>query len=59
MEGNTVKRIAFEGMVNSARETLARNGLPPQALRAFIAHQANFRLLEALAESLELENAQH
>lgn len=55
MQGRAVKKIAFQGMVDSATELLARHGLVPADLRAFACHQANLRLVEALGERLGID----
>jgi 3-oxoacyl-[acyl-carrier-protein] synthase-3 len=59
MSGRAVKKIAFQGMVDSATETLARHRLTISDLRAFVCHQANMRLIDALAERLGVESHQH
>jgi 3-oxoacyl-[acyl-carrier-protein] synthase-3 len=55
MHGRAVKKIAFQGMVDSATETLERNDVSVSDLRGFSCHQANLRLVDALAERLGVE----
>ncbi|MGH2952242.1 MAG: 3-oxoacyl-ACP synthase III family protein [Solirubrobacterales bacterium] len=59
MDGPAVKKIASKGFLESARHILERNDLEPNDLRAFMAHQANLRMLEALAEELGLDPERH
>jgi 3-oxoacyl-[acyl-carrier-protein] synthase-3 len=59
MHGRAVKKIAFQGMADSALETLERNRLTVADLRGFVCHQANLRLVEALGERLGLEPGQN
>lgn len=59
MDGPAVKRIASKGFVDSASDILGRNRLKPGDLRAFMAHQANLRLLDALAEGLGVNDGRH
>ncbi len=59
MHGRAVKKIAYQGMLESATEILERHRLSPGDLRAFVCHQANLRLVEALAERLGIEPDQH
>jgi 3-oxoacyl-[acyl-carrier-protein] synthase III len=55
MHGRAVKKIAFQGMVDSATELLDRHGLVPADLRGFACHQANLRLVEALGDRLGID----
>jgi 3-oxoacyl-[acyl-carrier-protein] synthase-3 len=59
MDGAAIKPIATDLLVRSARETLERNGLEVGGLRAFMAHQMNYRLLEDLVEALGVSDEQH
>ncbi|MFJ6246868.1 MULTISPECIES: beta-ketoacyl-ACP synthase III [unclassified Streptomyces] len=53
-EGQKVYRWAVYEMAKVAREALAASGVAPSDLRAFIPHQANARIIDALAASLDL-----
>jgi 3-oxoacyl-[acyl-carrier-protein] synthase-3 len=59
MDGAAIKPIATEMLVRSAAEMLERNGLEMSQLRAFMAHQMNYRLLEDLVEALGVREDQH
>jgi 3-oxoacyl-[acyl-carrier-protein] synthase-3 len=59
MKGRAVKEIAFEGLVASATQMLERHELGPEDLRGFVCHQANLRMIEALAARLGVEEHQH
>src|SRR2546423_3600530 len=59
MDGAAIRPIATDLLVRSARETLERNELEIGDLRAFMAHQMNYRLLEDLVEALGVSDQQH
>jgi 3-oxoacyl-[acyl-carrier-protein] synthase III len=59
MDGAAIKPIATDMLVTSAREMLERNSLEMGDLRAFMAHQMNYRLLEDLVAALEVADEQH
>jgi 3-oxoacyl-[acyl-carrier-protein] synthase-3 len=59
MHGRAVKKIAFQGMVDSATETLERHQLAPADLRGFVSHQANLRMIEGLSERLGIAEDRH
>ena len=59
MEGPKVKAPALDMMLRCTERLLDRNGLSVHDLRAFIAHQANYRMLEGLAETLGVSEEQH
>jgi 3-oxoacyl-[acyl-carrier-protein] synthase III len=59
MNGRIVKEIAFEGLVQSATSILERNDLVPEDVRGFVCHQANLRMIQALARHLGIEPEQH
>jgi 3-oxoacyl-(acyl-carrier-protein) synthase III len=54
-----VKRYALRGFVGSARTLLARCGVAPADLTAFVGHQANFRLLEQVVDALGIPRERH
>jgi len=51
-DGRAVFRVAVQGMADAVRQILIRQGLHPGDLRVLVPHQANFRIMEALAERL-------
>jgi 3-oxoacyl-(acyl-carrier-protein) synthase III len=59
MDGRTIKPIASRLIADGTEEMLRRHGLQIGDLRAFMAHQMNGKLLEALAERLGLRDDQH
>jgi 3-oxoacyl-[acyl-carrier-protein] synthase-3 len=54
MKGSTVFRWAVTSLPGIARTALQRAGVEPGDIRAFVPHQANLRITEAVAESLGL-----
>ncbi len=54
MNGREVFRQAVVAMSESAREACARIGLPPAEMDWFVPHQANVRIIEAVAKRLEI-----
>jgi 3-oxoacyl-[acyl-carrier-protein] synthase-3 len=53
-EGRTVFKQAITGMIDVSQTLLARNRLQPRDLKLMIPHQANLRIIEAVAQKLEL-----
>ncbi|GAB4165476.1 MAG: ketoacyl-ACP synthase III [Geothermobacteraceae bacterium] len=58
MQGNEVFKIAVRSMSEVAEEALAANGLSAGDLKLFIPHQANIRILDAVAKRLKLKQDQ-
>ncbi|HET9126783.1 MAG TPA: beta-ketoacyl-ACP synthase III, partial [Propionibacteriaceae bacterium] len=56
-EGQTVYRWATSHMAPVALEACRRAGLDPTELAAFIPHQANLRIIDAIAKRLNAPNA--
>lgn len=54
MNGSEVFKHAVRGMTESTEQALADAGLTPKDINLFIPHQANVRILEAVAKRLEL-----
>ncbi|MFC9842598.1 beta-ketoacyl-ACP synthase 3 [Streptomyces sp. NPDC060223] len=54
MQGRTVYAHAVRRMTESSRAVLQQAGWPPGTLGAFIAHQANQRILDSVAERLDI-----
>ena len=59
MNGRAVKEIAFDGLVASSTAMLERHRLCSEDLRGFVCHQANLRMIEALALRLGVEPHKH
>ena len=54
MEGNATYRFATKTMATTALESIRRSGLQPDDIDLFIPHQANIRIIEAVAKGLNL-----
>jgi len=54
MEGNKVFKIAVEHMADIAGRALAHNNLTSEDISLVVPHQANIRIIQALAKSLGL-----
>jgi 3-oxoacyl-[acyl-carrier-protein] synthase-3 len=54
MEGNQTYRFATKTMATTALESIRRSGLEPADVDLFIPHQANIRIIEAVAKGLDL-----
>ena len=54
MEGNAVFRWAAFEMAKVAHETLDRSGITAEDLDVFVPHQANMRIIDAMARSMKL-----
>lgn len=54
MEGNRLFKQAVGSMANIANEALKKNGLTRQDIQLVVPHQANLRILQAVADKLKL-----
>jgi 3-oxoacyl-[acyl-carrier-protein] synthase-3 len=54
MEGRETYRFATKTMATTAVESIRRAGLTPEDIDLFIPHQANVRIIEAVAKGLDL-----
>ena len=54
MQGRDVFKLAVRAMEESAREALESNNLSPQDIDLYIPHQANIRIINSIAERLQL-----
>src|SRR6187431_200391 len=54
MEGNATYRFATKTMATTAVESIRKSGLEPGDIDLFIPHQANIRIIEAVAKGLDL-----
>ena len=52
MEGNRLFKRAVGCLTDIAREALERNGLTTQDIRLVVPHQANIRIIQAMADNL-------
>jgi 3-oxoacyl-[acyl-carrier-protein] synthase-3 len=55
MEGKEVFRHAVQHMTEIVGEVLEKNGLKPGAVKWLVPHQANIRIIQAIAQKLELD----
>ncbi|WP_457680891.1 beta-ketoacyl-ACP synthase III [Thermovibrio sp.] len=54
MKGNEVFKVAVRTMVDSAKRALEKAGLTPNDISLLIPHQANLRIIKAVAQRLNL-----
>ena len=54
MEGKETYRFATKTLASTALESIAKSGLQPSDIDLFIPHQANIRIIEAVAKGLDL-----
>jgi 3-oxoacyl-[acyl-carrier-protein] synthase III len=54
MEGRETYRFATKTMATTALESVRKSGLEPKDIALFIPHQANVRIIEAVAKGLDL-----
>ena len=54
MKGNETYKVAIKTLEDTARETVAANGLSIDDVDLYIPHQANVRIIRAVAERLKL-----
>ena len=54
MEGKETYRFATKTLASTALESIRRSGLQPSDIDLFIPHQANIRIVEAVAKGLDL-----
>ena len=54
MEGRETYRFATKTMATTALESVRKSGLQPSDVSLFIPHQANVRIIEAVAKGLDL-----
>ena len=54
MKGNETFKVAVKTLEESAREALKANGLTVADIDAYVPHQANARIIKAVASRLEL-----
>ena len=57
MRGREVYRHAVRHMCESSHAVLARAGWSPDSVRAFVGHQANQRILDAVAQRLGIDQS--
>jgi 3-oxoacyl-[acyl-carrier-protein] synthase-3 len=55
MRGNEVFKVAVRTMVDSALRVLEKTGISPQEIDLLVPHQANLRIINAVAERLGID----
>ncbi len=55
MNGSEVFKMAVREMTNAARKVMQQAGIGPEDVSLVIPHQANIRILEALAKRLKIK----
>jgi 3-oxoacyl-[acyl-carrier-protein] synthase III len=58
MKGNETFKIAVRTLANDCHEILERNNISPRSVRYFIPHQANYRIIKAVGDLIELDEEQ-
>ncbi len=58
MEGQEVFKLAVNGMVGSCRNVMEEAGVTPDQIKWLIPHQANYRILKAVASRLNIPEEQ-
>jgi len=54
MKGNETYKVAIKTLEDTARETMAANGMSIDDVDVYVPHQANVRIIRAVAERLKL-----
>ncbi|BCD59736.1 MULTISPECIES: beta-ketoacyl-ACP synthase III [unclassified Nitratiruptor] len=58
MKGNETFKVAVKTLTNDVIEILEKNGITPKEITYFVPHQANYRILNAVASALKLKDEQ-
>lgn len=58
MEGNKVFKVAVQRMAESATKAIEKAGIRPENIKLIIPHQANLRIIDAIAKRLDLKKEQ-
>ncbi|WP_187647196.1 beta-ketoacyl-ACP synthase III [Nitrosophilus labii] len=58
MKGNETFKVAVKTLTNDVIEILEKNGIESEKIDHFIPHQANYRILNAVAQALKLKESQ-
>jgi len=56
MKGNEVFKVAVRTMAESARRVLDKTGISPDEIKLLVPHQANYRIIDAVAKRLGIKN---
>lgn len=58
MQGREVFKLAVNAMKNASEKAIERAGLKPEDIKLVIPHQANLRIIDAIADRLTIPNEQ-
>lgn len=58
MKGNETFKVAVKTLTNDVKEILEKNRVKSEEIDHFIPHQANYRILNAVAQALKLDESQ-
>lgn len=58
MKGNETFKIAVRTLANDCQEILEKNEIDPERVKYFIPHQANYRIIKAVGEMIDLKEEQ-
>ena len=58
MKGNETFKVAVRTLTNDVVEILEQNGIESSAIKHFVPHQANYRIIKAVGDALNLTDEQ-
>ncbi len=58
MKGNETFKVAVRTLTSDVVEILEQNNIPSSAIQHFVPHQANYRIIKAVGDALELKDEQ-
>lgn len=58
MKGNETFKVAVRTLTNDVVEILEQNAIPSSAIKHFVPHQANYRIIKAVGDALNLADEQ-
>lgn len=58
MKGNETFKVAVRTLTNDVIDILKENSIPSSAIKHFVPHQANYRIIKAVGDALELQDEQ-
>jgi 3-oxoacyl-[acyl-carrier-protein] synthase III len=56
-DGKNVFKYAVRGMADVSHEILVKNSIDPKAIRLYVPHQANLRIIQAAVDRMNLDSA--
>ncbi|MBN2869330.1 MAG: 3-oxoacyl-ACP synthase, partial [Campylobacterales bacterium] len=58
MKGNETFKVAVRTLTSDVIDILEQNAIPSTAIKHFVPHQANYRIIKAVGDALELTDEQ-